>query len=173
MDKVRVDPAAHMVVGRARDQHAARLAEALQPRRNIDAVAENVVALDQHVAEVDADAIDDALGFGRPGVALDHQFLDRDRGFDGGDDGGKLQQQSVARRLDDAPAQARHDRPRRFAMLSDRKGRARLVLAHQPRVADDVGGEDRGEAAGGGHCSGPLIPPTGKVRFSEAPATAI
>ncbi len=31
---------------------------------------------------------------------------------------------------------------------------ARFVLAHQPRVADHVGGEDRGEAAGGGHCSG-------------------
>src|SRR6202021_584885 len=31
---------------------------------------------------------------------------------------------------------------------------AGLVRAHQARVADDVGGEDRGEAAGGGHCSG-------------------
>ncbi len=37
-------------------------------------------------------------------VALDHQLLDRDRAFDGGDDGGKLQQQPVAHRLDDAAA---------------------------------------------------------------------
>jgi hypothetical protein len=35
-----------------------------------------------------------------------------------------------------------------------RPRRPRLVLAHEPRIADDVGGEDRGEAAGGGHCSG-------------------
>ena len=96
----------------------ARLANALQPRRDIDAVAQNVVALDQHVAEIDADAIDDALGLGRLGVALDHQFLDRDRAFDRGDDGGKLQQQPVARRLDDAAAEARHDRPRRLATLA-------------------------------------------------------
>ncbi len=34
---------------------------------------------------------------------------------------------------------------------------ARTVPAsssHEPRVADDIGGEDRGKAAGGGHCSG-------------------
>ena len=148
IDEIRVDPAAHVVVGRARDQHAARLANALQPRRDVDAVAQNVVALDQHVAEIDADAIDDALRLRRLGVALDHQLLDRDRAFDGGDDGGKLQQQPVARRLDDAAAEARHDRPRRLAMLAHRPRRPRLVLAHQARVADDVDGEDRGEAAG-------------------------
>src|SRR5271166_2185931 len=29
-----------------------------------------------------------------------------------------------------------------------------LVLAHEARAADDVGGEDRGETAHRGHCSG-------------------
>jgi hypothetical protein len=33
----------------------------------------------------------------------------------------------------------------RLAMLADRLRRPRLVLAHQARVADDIGGEDRGE----------------------------
>jgi len=70
-----------------------------------DAVAENVVALDQDVAEIDADTADDALAFRDPGVALDHQFLDRDRAFDRGDHRGKLQQQPIARRLDDTPAE--------------------------------------------------------------------
>ena len=154
IDEIRIDLAAHVVIGRARDQNAARLANPLQPRRDVDAVAENVVALDQHVAEIDADAVDDALGFGRPGVALDHQLLDRNRAFDGGDDRRKLQQQAVARRLDDAPADACYDWARRLAMLPNAKRRPRLVLAHESRVADDVGGEDRGEAAGRGHCSG-------------------
>jgi hypothetical protein len=39
IDEVRVDLAAHVVVGCARDQHAARLAKALQPRRDVHAVA--------------------------------------------------------------------------------------------------------------------------------------
>ena len=46
IDKLRVDPAAHVIVGRARDQHSARLANRLQPRCDIDAVPQNVVALD-------------------------------------------------------------------------------------------------------------------------------
>ena len=55
----------------------------LQPRRDVHAVAQYVVALDQDVAEIDADTIDDALRLRPPGVALDHQFLDHDRAFDG------------------------------------------------------------------------------------------
>src|SRR5580698_8124197 len=49
-------------------------------------------------------------------------------------------------------------RPLKLATIGSATSRcsltARLVLAHQARVADDVGGEDRGEAPGGGHCSG-------------------
>ena len=142
-----------MVVGRARDQHAARLANPLETRRDVDAVTQNVVALDQHVAEVDADAIDDALRLGNVGVALDHQRLDRNRAFDRGDDGGKLQQQSIAHCLDDAAPKSRHDRPRRVAMLAHRLRCARLVLAHQSGIADDVDGHDRGESPVLGHCT--------------------
>ena len=107
----------------------------------------------RHVAEVDADAIDDTLRLGNVGVALDHQRLDRDRAFDGGDDGGKLQQQPIARRLDDPAPKSRHDRPRRLAMLAHRLRRARLVLAHQSGIADDVDGHDRGESPVFGHCT--------------------
>src|SRR5208283_177838 len=66
----------------------------------------------------------------------------------------KLQQHPVACRLDQAPTERAHYRRRRLAMLPHRPRRPRLVLAHQARVADDIGGEDRGEPAGGGHCSG-------------------
>jgi hypothetical protein len=154
IDEIGVDAAAHVIEGPAREEYPARLANPLQPRRDIDAVAQNVVALDQDVAEADADAVEDALRLGRPGVALGHQFLDRDRAFDGGDDGGKLEQEPVAGRLDDAAAETRYHRPRRLAMLADRPRGPRLVLAHEARVADDIDGEDGGEAAGGGHCSG-------------------
>ena len=42
----------------------------------------------------------------------------------------------------------------RLAMLPHRLRRPRLVLAHQARGTDNIDSEDRGEAAGGGHCSG-------------------
>ena len=145
------DPAAHMLVRRAGDQDAARIADTLKARCDIDALAENVVALDQHVAEMDADAIDDTLAIQRLGVPLDHQLLDRDRAFHSVDHGRKLKQQPVAHRLDDAPAPARNEWPRRVAMPAHRTRRSRLVLAHQARVADDVNRHDRGELPGFGH----------------------
>jgi hypothetical protein len=154
IDKIRINPAARVFVSGARNQHAARLAERLDPSGDVDPVAENVVALDQHVAEVDADAIDDAFRLGCIGVALGHQFLDRNGAFDGGDDGGKFQQQPVAHRFDDPAPERRQDRPARLTMLANAARRPRFVLTHQTRVADDVDRHDRGEAAGRGHYSG-------------------
>ena len=78
--------------GRAGDANAPRFRDALQWRRETDAVAKNVVAFDQHVAEIDADTVEDALPLPRP-VAVGEQLLDRDRALDRRDDGGKLEQQ--------------------------------------------------------------------------------
>jgi hypothetical protein len=50
IDKMRVDPAAHVIEGGAGDKNAAGLADAFEARRDIDSIAEDVVALDQHVA---------------------------------------------------------------------------------------------------------------------------
>src|SRR5271165_54956 len=58
------------------------------------------------------------------------------------------------RRIDDLVLATSQDRPRRLAMLADRPRSPRLVLAHQARIADDIDGENRGEAASRGHCSG-------------------
>ena len=93
----------------------------------------------------------------RVGVALGHHGLDRDRAFDRCDNRGKLQQHAIAHRLDEPAAERPYDRRRRLAPLADRPRRPRLVLAHEARVADDVGGEDRGEAAGGGHSGTPAL----------------
>ena len=169
IDEIRIDFAAHMIVCRTREQHAARLADAFEPRRDIDAVAENVVALDQDVAEVDADAIDDALVLGVSALRSTISFWIAIAHSTAATMEGNSSSTPVARRLDDAPAEARDDRPCRLAMLADRPRRPRLVLAHQARVADDVGGEDRGEAAGGGHCSGtPALRRPSKIGSSWA-----
>ena len=124
------------------------------PAGSVRRRTQRIVAFDQDVAEVDAYAIDDAAGLQNTDVALDHQLLNRDSAFDRGDHRRKFEQQPVAHRLDDPAPEPRHDWPGRLAMLAHRFRRPRLVLAHQARVADDVDGHDRGEAAGRGHCSG-------------------
>jgi hypothetical protein len=59
------------------------------------------------------------MHFPRPNyITLSHQLLDRDRAFDGGDHRGKLHEEAVVRRLDDAAAEAGHVRLRSFATAS-------------------------------------------------------
>ena len=151
VDELDFDTPAHVVVRRTRDGDASGLGDALEPRRDIDAVAKHVVPVDQDVAEMNADPVHDVVGPRRLRVALGHLFLHRERAFDGGDDRGELDQHPVAHRLEESPAVRRDDRRRRLAPLTHRFRRPRLVLAHHARIADDVGGEDRGQLAGGAH----------------------
>src|SRR5579863_9918946 len=76
--EVRVDFAQRMFISGGRNQHFARFAYPLEPSGDVDPIAQNVVALDQHVAEIDAYAIDDSFRLRYVGVALDHQILDSD-----------------------------------------------------------------------------------------------
>jgi hypothetical protein len=112
------------------------------------------VLLSNHVAEVDPDAEPDALLIGHLGLAVDHPALDLQSASHGVHHTGKFGQQPVAGvlygtapvfpdlRLDQLPEM-------RFQAFV----RPLLIRAHQARVAGHVGGEDRGEAADGGHLS--------------------
>ncbi len=93
-----------LIVGRAGDDDAAGLGQPLQPVGDIDAVAMDVVALDNDVAEVDADAELDPLVRRHAGVSLCLGLLDLDRATQGVDHAGKLDQQAVAHGLDQASA---------------------------------------------------------------------
>ena len=55
--------ASDLIVGRRRDADAAGFRDALKPRRDVDAVPEDVVALDQDVTEVDPDPEEHTLVF--------------------------------------------------------------------------------------------------------------
>ena len=89
----------------ARERDAADRRERLQPRRDVDALAVDVVALDDDVAEIDADAIAQALGFGRSRLGRFHRLLDRRaRRSTADDDARELDQHAVAHQLEDAPA---------------------------------------------------------------------
>src|SRR5262249_30436218 len=85
-----------------RDADATRFRQAFEPGRDVDPMAEDVLALDDDVALVDANTELDALVFGDGGVPLDHLALHRDRAGNRFDDARELDQQPVAGRLDDA-----------------------------------------------------------------------
>jgi hypothetical protein len=129
----------------------AGIRDPFEARGDVHPISEKVVAFDQHVAEVDADAVDDASVFGDGLVALGHHRLNGDRAIHCGDDGWEFDEHGVAHGLESPAALRRRDGLRRLSPLAHGLSRPRLVLAHHARVADDVGGEDRGELAGGGH----------------------
>src|SRR5258706_10352200 len=56
VDETKIELIAHLLMHRACDGDATRLRDALDTRRNIHAVAHQVVALDHDVADMNADA---------------------------------------------------------------------------------------------------------------------
>jgi hypothetical protein len=69
--------AADLLVGGGREADAAGLGNAFQPRGDVDAVAENVVAVGEHVADIDTDAeLEPPIG--RTGDGRGRPALDRD-----------------------------------------------------------------------------------------------
>src|SRR6202051_4436336 len=82
---------------------APRLAQGLKPHGNIDAVTENVVPVDDDVADIDADAKDDALVLRYIDISFGHAALNLDGTSHGVDHAGELNESAVPGILDDAP----------------------------------------------------------------------
>jgi hypothetical protein len=121
---------------------------------HVDAVAIKVVALDDHVAEIDADAPFDAIVRRDTRVTLGHYLLHLDGAAHRIDDTGKFHQQPVTGGLDDA-AVVLGDLwlDELMAQCLEAFERAFLVRPHQPRISRHIGGEDRGQPTGLAHCS--------------------
>jgi hypothetical protein len=149
-------PVANLVVNRIGDEHPAGIGQGFDPRGDVDAVAIEVVALDDHIAEIDADAQFDPVVRRGAGVPLGHRLLHRDRAAHRIDDARKLHQHAVAGSLDDAAVMLRDLRIEKLAAQRfEAFERAFLVSPHQPRIPRHIGGEDRGETAGLAHVSSP------------------
>ena len=134
--------------------HAARYAESarrcnlLQSRRHVHSIPEDVIAIDDDVALVDADAKDDAAVLGNVDVPLLHGRLQVHGAVHRVDRAGKLHQQPVAGRLDEPPAVVGDPGVDEFApeRLQGRE-RTALVAPHQAGIADDVRRHDRCQPA--------------------------
>ncbi len=124
----------------------AGLRNALQPRGDIDAVAHQIaVRLLDHVAEMDADPKFDALVGRDLGVALDHRPLDFNGAVHRVDHAAEFNDTAVARALDDAAVMHRDGRVDQVAAQGPKASEDSVFIrTRKPRVADDVGHQDRG-----------------------------
>ena len=91
-----------MLANGGADADPAGLGKGFEPRRNVDAVAKNIVALYDHVAHVDPDAKADAATFIDVRIAALNSLLDDDGAAHRIDDRRELYEKAVARRLEDA-----------------------------------------------------------------------
>jgi len=148
VDEADAEVVADLPAHRAGDGDAARRRNRLETRRDVDAVACDVVLVDEDVAEVDADAVIDAPAPGQPAVALGHGALDLDRRLQRRQRARELDQEAVAHRAHDAAAMAAHGGVGDLgAGLEQARVRAGLVALHQPAVAGDVGDHHGGKPA--------------------------
>ena len=132
----------------ARNHDAAGIGKRLQTRRHIDAVPENVIAIENDIADIDADAEFDALVRCNPGVTLGHATLDVDRTTDGVDHAHEFHEHSIARRFDDSAAMFGDLRINEFFTVRLELAQcAFLIGAHKPAIAGNVAGENRGQPA--------------------------
>jgi hypothetical protein len=162
-----------LIIGGSGEEDAARIADPFQPCRDVDAVAVEIVARDDHVAEIDADAENDAGVFRLIAAFLLDNLADPDGAGHRIDDAGKHHQQPVPHQLDDAAAIFLD---RRLDMLAEKglqtRQRAGLIQAHHATIPHYVGSEDSDqppfqvmglfhgwnyrENGGGSLCGGPL-----------------
>ena len=135
-------PVCHAVGDDARDAKPAGFGQLFKPRGDVYAVAVEIIAIHQHVAEVDADARDDAL---MPG------HLDRDGAAHRVQDTGELQQRAVADQLEDAPTMSGDRGVEGLGPETLQRGqRPGLVLRDHAGLSHDISREDRRKPAGGG-----------------------
>src|SRR5207253_1073101 len=98
-----IEPCLNLPVRLLGETDAAGLANAFEPRGDIDAVAHQIaVALLHDVAKMDADAKVDAAVGREPGIALDHAILHLDGAAHGVHDAAELNEGSVPGALDHA-----------------------------------------------------------------------
>ncbi len=102
IDEIDIDLASNLLIRGRRNANAARLSNALQPRRNIDAITEDVVGVDNDVADIDPDPVSE-LRVGCTCCPLRHFPLNRNCASHGVDGACELDQHAVAGRLDNPP----------------------------------------------------------------------
>ena len=140
-----MEPVTHLVANNSANTNAAGLGQGFEPCCHVDTIPEDVIALGDHVAEVDADAELDPSWGCNARVPLSHISLHLNRASHRIDNAGKLRQQSVTHVFD-------HAAPVLGDLRMHQLGEVRLqplvcaflIRSHEPRVSRHISGEDSG-----------------------------
>src|SRR6516225_7807112 len=127
------------------DRYPAGFGQPFEPGSNIDAVAVNVIFLDDNIARIDADA---QLQLGVAGgiIVGGQTALDIDGAIHRVDGAVELNEKSVALAADESTLVQRYSWfDHGFDAIGKPDVCALLVDAHQTAIADDIGEKDRGK----------------------------
>jgi hypothetical protein len=137
-----------VIEDRLRYADAPRVRQPFESGRNVHAIAVDVVAIDDNVAEINTHAEVNPTTLWCIGVPGIHTFLNLDTTTYCIHDRGKLYQDAVASTFDDSPSMLCDLHVDELAAMSlQARKRPFLVLAHQPAIAHHIGGKDRGKPA--------------------------
>jgi hypothetical protein len=130
-----------------RDADRPRLSEGFKASSDVDPVAEQILAVDHDIADMHTNAELHRLVGGTAGVFGSERCLHRDGTSDGIDRAGEVGDDAVTSGVEDAAPVRRDQFVDDCAAGRQPSQRADLVARHQPALAGDVGGEDRGQFA--------------------------
>src|SRR5215471_18692677 len=137
--KRKIELIAHFIAHNAADADAPWLRQGFETRRDVDAVAIDVLPVNDNIAHVQANPKLNTPLRRNLGIALGHLPLDIDSTAQGVDDTGKLNKHAVARRLNNAPAVFRDlGIDDRASVALERGQCAFFIQTHQPRIASDI-----------------------------------
>jgi len=159
VDAIEIQLATQLLLDFRRQADAANMSQRLEPGRDVDTVAEQVVAVDHDVAEIDANAKRDLAVRRDAGIAITHAFLHACRAAHGIDHAAEFDEKTVSHRLDDATAMLSDQRvDQLLAVRFQCNKSAALIVAHQAAIAGNVGRNDRCQASLlAGHAHPPVL----------------
>jgi len=135
-----------LIVNAPRDAHSARFGHGLDARRDIDAITQEVLALDDDVPKIHANAEPHALILGQMLVAGADRRLDFGRAADRFHCAREFGQDRIAGSIENAAPMLREKSVKDFPVPSQDLHRSLLVLAHHPAVSRHISHHDRCQA---------------------------
>ncbi len=121
--------------------------ERLQPGRNVDPVTEKIIAVDNDIAQVDADAEEHSAMLGYVAIAIIDVLLNGNSAAHRLHGATKLGDYAVASTSEDPAMMAGNERVYGFPVNSKLFDRSFLIRLYKTAVTDNVGDQDSGEAA--------------------------